>query len=64
IPTVFGILGLWYTIIVVVVDVGFVYSSVVILRKQDRRTAIRVKGQTMIWMLLALLAFLFGGMFA
>jgi len=63
IPVMVGVLGMWYAILVAVVDVGFIYSSAIILRKQDKSTALKVKGQTMIWMLLALLAFLFGGLF-
>jgi geranylgeranylglycerol-phosphate geranylgeranyltransferase len=62
IPAIFGILGFWYSILVAFVDIGFVYSSTIILRKQDKKTALRVKRDTMIWMLLALLAFLFGGL--
>ncbi|MGQ9760118.1 MAG: UbiA family prenyltransferase [Candidatus Methanomethylicaceae archaeon] len=62
-PSLIGVVGVWYAVLVVFVDLGFIYSSVCILRKQDRETALKVKSQSMIWMLLALLAFLFGGLF-
>ncbi|MGC8936020.1 MAG: UbiA family prenyltransferase [Candidatus Methanomethylicaceae archaeon] len=62
-PSVIGVLGIWYIVLVIIVDAGFVYSSITILRRQDRNTALMVKKQSMVWMLLALLAFLFGGLF-
>lgn len=61
-PYIAGSLGIYYLAIVLVVDVGFAYSSVCILRHQDKPVALRVKGQARVWMLLALLAFLAGGL--
>lgn len=62
-PSIMGVVGIWYSALVGFVDLGFIYSSIRILTKNDRETALKVKSQTMIWMLLALLAFLFGSLF-
>lgn len=64
VPPILGGIGVWYSIIVIFVDLGFIYSSICILRRQDRVMALKVKSQSMLWMLLALFAFFFGGLFA
>jgi geranylgeranylglycerol-phosphate geranylgeranyltransferase len=61
-PYIAGNLGVYYLGIVLVVDLGFTYSSIYIMRHQDKQSALKVKGQARIWMLLALLAFLVGGL--
>lgn len=61
-PYVAGSLGIYYLAIVLVVDVGFAFSSASILRCQDKPSALKVKKQVRVWMLLALLAFLAGGL--
>ncbi|MBM5804730.1 MAG: hypothetical protein FJZ49_01440 [Candidatus Verstraetearchaeota archaeon] len=60
-PYIFGNLGLYYAMIVLVVDAGFVYSSFFIIRDQSKEAALKVKTQAMLWMILALLAFFVGG---
>lgn len=52
-----------YIPIVIVVDAGFIYSAVSIVRRADESTALRVKNQTLIWMLIALIAFITGSLF-
>ncbi len=61
-PYLTGNLGIYYLAIVLVVDAGFAYSSISILRRQDRPAALTVKREVRVWMLLALLAFLAGGL--
>jgi len=61
-PYLAGNLGIYYLALVLVVDAGFAYSSIYILRRQDKAAAMRVKGQARVWMLLALIAFLAGGL--
>lgn len=61
-PYLTGNLGIYYLAIVLVVDAGFAFSSAYVLRRHDKPAALKVKGQVRIWMLLALLAFLAGGL--
>jgi geranylgeranylglycerol-phosphate geranylgeranyltransferase len=61
-PYIAGNLGICYLAIVLVVDAGFAYSSIYILRRQDKAAALSVKRQARVWMLLALLAFLAGSL--
>jgi geranylgeranylglycerol-phosphate geranylgeranyltransferase len=60
-PYVFGYLGLYYSLIVLVVDAGFFYSSFYIVKNQSKESALKVKKQALLWMLLALMAFFVGG---
>jgi len=62
-PCLYSAIGLAYVPVVVAVDAGFCYSAVSILRSQDKQSALRVKTQARYWMLLALVAFLLGGLF-
>lgn len=63
IPVVKGIVGFWYMALIAIVDLGFAYSSIKIVRRQCKETAIKVKRESLFWMLLALLAFLIDGIF-
>ena len=62
-PYLYGAIGLAYVIVVIAVDAGFCYSAFSILRSHDRQNALKVKTQARYWMLLALGAFLLGGLF-
>jgi geranylgeranylglycerol-phosphate geranylgeranyltransferase len=62
IPFLYGNLGIYYLLIVLIVDAGFIFSSAQIIRNHNRDAALRVKGQARLWMLLALLAFFVGGL--
>lgn len=62
IPFLYGSLGPYYLLIVLVVDAGFIFSSAYIVRNHSHDAALRVKSQARIWMLLALLAFFVGGL--
>ena len=61
-PYIFGRIGIAYVIIVIAVDIGFCYSAISILRRQDKANALKVKTQARYWMILALVAFLLGGL--
>uniref|UniRef100_A0A7C3IXY3 Geranylgeranylglycerol-phosphate geranylgeranyltransferase n=1 Tax=Candidatus Methanomethylicus mesodigestus TaxID=1867258 RepID=A0A7C3IXY3_9CREN len=60
-PYLLGNLGMLYLVIVAAVDAGFIYSSLSILRSQTKGAALSVKRQVRYWMLLAMVAFLLGG---
>ncbi len=62
-PYLYGAIGLAYVMVVIAVDAGFCYSAVSILRSHGRQNALKVKTQARYWMLLALVAFLLGGLF-
>ncbi len=62
-PYLYGGIGIAYAIVVIVVDAGFCFSAVSILKSYDKQNALNVKTQARYWMLLALLAFLLGGLF-
>jgi geranylgeranylglycerol-phosphate geranylgeranyltransferase len=61
-PYLLGALGWAYLPVVLVADIGFVYSSVSVVRDPSPRNARRVKNQYLLWMLVALLAFLLGSL--
>ncbi|MCS7097363.1 MAG: UbiA family prenyltransferase, partial [Candidatus Methanomethyliaceae archaeon] len=61
IPLIIRVVGIWYLVLIIIVNIGLIYSSVRILRKQDKETAMEVKKESLFWMLLALLAFLMDG---
>jgi geranylgeranylglycerol-phosphate geranylgeranyltransferase len=57
-PIIVKEVGLFYLFTIIFVDLGLIYCSIKILRSQERTIAIDVKNKTLIFMLLALLAFL------
>lgn len=61
IPIIMRIVGIWYLVLITIVNIGFIYSSLKILRRQDKETSMEVKKESLFWMLLALLAFLLDG---
>lgn len=61
IPIVLRMVSWLYVPIVVVCDIGFLYSAYSIVRDPTPRNAIRSKNQALVWMLLGLVAFIAGG---
>jgi geranylgeranylglycerol-phosphate geranylgeranyltransferase len=59
-PTLLGILGWTYLYLVTIADVGFLYSVAKILLDPSRQTARKVKRELLIWMGIALVAFIAG----
>ncbi|MBS7611422.1 geranylgeranylglycerol-phosphate geranylgeranyltransferase [Candidatus Bathyarchaeota archaeon] len=58
IPTLIGNPSLGYLFTVAFTDIGFITSSIIILKNPSREKARRVKNTIVLWMLLGLLAFL------
>jgi geranylgeranylglycerol-phosphate geranylgeranyltransferase len=50
-----------YLLLVIVADIGFTISSFILLRDYSKESAMNVKNMVLFWMLIALLAFLTGG---
>ncbi len=61
-PYLLGVLGWAYLPVVLAADVGFVLSSISVIRDPSPRNARRVKNHYLLWMLVALLAFLLGSL--
>lgn len=51
----------YYLPIVLIADVGFIYSARKILKRPDKENAIKVKNETLLWMFIALIAYILGG---
>lgn len=62
IPYFLGYVSHAYLPVVAAADAGFVYSSISIIRKPDKENALRVKRQTLLWMVIALASFIAGGL--
>ncbi len=61
-PYLLGVLGWAYVPLVMVADAGFVLSSISVIRDPSPTNARRVKNHYLLWMLVALLAFLLGSL--
>jgi len=59
-PYLLGLVSWIYMPVVVVADIGFIYSAISILREPSPSNSLKVKRQTLFWMLIALLAFIAG----
>lgn len=60
-PYVFGYVSEYYLPIVLVADIGFIISARKILKNPNKENAIKVKNETLLWMFIALLAYIIGG---
>jgi geranylgeranylglycerol-phosphate geranylgeranyltransferase len=60
VPWLLGLVSIWYLPFVIVTDLGFVGSSVILAQNPSRENARRIKNLAMIWMLLGMTAFFFG----
>lgn len=61
-PPLLNLVSFWFTPMVIVADVGFIASSVMLLKNPSRENAKRVKNQVLGWFLAGLLAFLLGSL--
>lgn len=59
-PYILDLISWPYIVIVSLADLGFIYSAISIIRKSSRAEALRVKKMTLLWMLIALIAFIIG----
>jgi geranylgeranylglycerol-phosphate geranylgeranyltransferase len=60
IPWVLGVVSFWFVPVVLVTDVGFVVSSVLLLKNHSRESARRIKNLVLLWFAVGLLAFVLG----
>jgi geranylgeranylglycerol-phosphate geranylgeranyltransferase len=61
IPIMWKMVSWLYVPIVLVCDLGFLYSTYSIVKDPSRKNALRSKNQALVWMLLGLIAFIAGG---
>jgi len=59
-PPLMKMVSAWFIPFVAVADVGFILSSVMLIRKPTRRNAKKIKNLILIWMMLGMIAFLAG----
>lgn len=59
-PTVLGVLGCTYLLLVVVADAGFLYSIIKLLVNPSQSNSRIVKHELLLWMAIALIAFILG----
>lgn len=59
-PLVYGLVSILYVPFVLLCDLGFLYSSVSLLRKPTARNSRRAKSHALVWMTLGLVAFIAG----
>lgn len=59
-PWVLGRVSAWYLPLVILADIGFILSSVFLLRDHSRENARRTKRLVLVWMVTGLLAFVAG----
>jgi geranylgeranylglycerol-phosphate geranylgeranyltransferase len=55
-----GIVSFWFIPVVLVTDVGFAVSSILLLKDYSRENARKIKNMVLLWFILGLLAFVFG----
>lgn len=60
VPPILGIVSYLYMIAVMIADLGFIHSTIRLLRNPSRENALKVKHEVLLWMLIGLLAFLLG----
>jgi 4-hydroxybenzoate polyprenyltransferase len=60
IPWLLGIVSFWFVPFVALTDIGFIASSVMLLRDYSREKARRIKNTVLLWFVFGLLAFIFG----
>ncbi|MCL7383787.1 MAG: geranylgeranylglycerol-phosphate geranylgeranyltransferase [Thaumarchaeota archaeon] len=61
VPYILGCVSEYYLPIVLIADVGFIISARKIMKRPDKENAIKVKNETLLWMFIALIAYILGG---
>lgn len=59
-PILWKLVSIGYVILVIVADVGFIYSTIFLLKNPNKENAKKAKNEVLVWMFLGLLAFLLG----
>ena len=60
IPLLWRLVSIWFIPLVLVTDLGLVFSSFLLLRNSSREKAKKIKNMVLIWFIIGLLAFLLG----
>lgn len=60
-PYIFGYVSEYYLPLVLVADAGFIISARKILKNPNKENATKVKNETLVWMFIALIAYIVGG---
>jgi len=61
-PWFFGLVNIWFIPLVILTDIGLIYSSITLLRDHSRENARRVKKQVLAWFFIGLIAFAVGSL--
>ncbi len=59
-PWLLGLVSIWYVLLVIVTDIGFAASSVMLVQNYSRENARRIKNLALVWMLLGIVSFFAG----
>ncbi|MEM1581905.1 MAG: UbiA family prenyltransferase [Candidatus Bathyarchaeia archaeon] len=59
-PVILGLTKLWFIPPVIAADIGFVISSISLIRNHEKENAKKVKDITLLWMMMGLIAFIAG----
>lgn len=62
IPWFLGLVSVWFIPFVVVTDIGLAATSLILARDHSRETARKIKKTVLLWFIVGLLAFVFGGL--
>jgi len=60
IPWMWRLVSDWFIPLVIVTDIGLIFSSIMLFRDYSRKNAKKIKNLSLIWFLTGLLAFIFG----
>ncbi len=59
-PIILGITWIWFVPPLIIADIGFIFSSISLMRKHTRENAKKIKNMVLIWMMMGLIAFITG----
>lgn len=59
-PVILGLTKVWFIPPVIVADIGFVISSISLIRNHEKENAKKVKNAALLWMMMGLIAFIAG----
>jgi len=60
IPPLMGFVSIWFIPPVIMADIGFTASSILLIKKPTRENAKKIKNLALIWMMMGLIAFIIG----
>jgi geranylgeranylglycerol-phosphate geranylgeranyltransferase len=62
-PLMLKLVSIWYIPFIIIADLGFIISSKMLISESSSKNARRIKKYILIWMIFAMLSFLFGSFF-